>query len=416
MTKWQVIVVGEGAAGLMAASQAAQSRVRTLLLGKTDRPGLKLSITGNGRCNLTNTAPISEFIKRFGPNGRFLRQAFQHFFNDDLIAFFEKLGVLTVTEADGCVFPKSQKAQDIVDTLVKWNRKNGVHVQLLSPVKRLVVEQGKVAAVCTDKETFETSAVIIATGGASYPSTGSSGDGYQLAESVGHTIIPIKPALVPLETAGQLAQKLQGVSISNAIVKVLVDGKKKIQTQGDVLFTHFGLSGPVILSLSKQVIELLSFGGKVSISIDLLPDFGENQLEETLVSQLRSHGRQQFKTILKAYLPSRLIYVCFELNNINPEKICNQITADERKKIKTLLKNFRLEVTGHSSLKEAIVTAGGVDVHEVDPRTMQSLKVKGLYFAGEILDIDGDTGGFNLQAAFSTGWLAGISAAKSTTE
>ncbi len=413
MAKWQVIVIGEGVAGLMAAGQAAKSGARTLLLGKTDHPAHKLSITGNGRCNLTNSVELPEFIKRFAPKGPFLRQAFQQFFNIELIAFFKKLGVPIVTEENGCIYPASQNAQDIVKALLKWNRKNNVHMQLLSPVKKLIVERGKIVAVCTKENTINTDTVIIATGGASYPATGSTGDGYRLAESVGHTIVPIRAALVPLETIGKLAQELQGISLSGIIVRVLVDGKKKIQKQGDILFTHFGLSGPVILSLSKQIIDLLNSRRKVALSIDLMPDVDEHELEEKLIQQLRSHGKQQFKTTLKTFLTARLVELCLKLNSINPETICNQITAGQRKKVRTFLKDFRLEIKGPRPLKEAMVTAGGIDIKQINPRTMQSLIVKNLYFAGEVLDIDGDTGGFNLQAAFSTGWLAGNSAAKS---
>lgn len=416
MAKWQVIVIGEGVAGLMAAGQAAQSGARTLLLGKTDHPGHKLSITGNGRCNLTNSAELPEFIKRFGPKGLFLRQVFQQFFNIELIAFFKKLGVPIVTEENGCVYPASQNAHDIVKALLKWNRKNNVHMQLLSPVKKFIVEHGKIVTVCTKENTINADAVIIATGGASYPATGSTGDGYRLAESVGHTIVPVRAALVPLETVGKLAQKLQGVSLSGITVRVLVDGKKKIQKQGDILFTHFGLSGPVILSLSKQIIDRLNSRQKVTLSIDLIPNVDEHELEEKLIQQLRSHGKQQFKTTLKTFLTARLVELCLRLNTINPETICNQITADQRKKVRTFLKDFRLEIKGHRPLKEAMVTAGGIDIKQINPRTMQSLIVKNLYFAGEVLDIDGDTGGFNLQAAFSTGWLAGSSAAGLTVE
>jgi predicted Rossmann fold flavoprotein len=421
----QVIVIGAGPAGLMAAGQAAAQGASVLLLEKMDRPARKLRITGKGRCNLTNVAPVSDFVAHFGPNGRFLRQAFARFFTPDLLAFLEELGVPTVTERGGRVFPASEEAQDVVDALVRWVRAQGVTLRTRSPVARLLVESGRVVGVQVSRnqvssrkpgfsaeQVYRADAVIVATGGASYPATGSTGDGYRLAESVGHTVVPIRPALVPLETVGDVAPRLQGLSLRNVAVRVWVDGEKHAEMFGEMLFTHFGLSGPIVLSLSRQVVDALRLGQRVTLSIDLKPALDERKLDARLLRDLDAHGKRQFRTLLKRLLPSKLIPVCLDLTGISPYKVAHQITAEERQRLRTWLKDFRLEVTGHRPFAEAIITAGGVDTREIDPRTMASRQVAGLYFAGEVLDVDADTGGYNLQAAFSTGWLAGRSAAR----
>jgi len=414
MPTYDVIVIGAGAAGLMAAGQAAQIGARTLLLEKMERPGRKLFISGKGRCNLTNTAPVREFIGHFGPNGRFLRQAFHRFFFPDLIAFFKSQGVSTIEERGGRVFPASEAAQDVVDALERFCHKSGVELRLNTPVERLEIADQCVTSVVTLQGVFSCRALIVATGGASYPGTGSTGDGYRLAEAVGHQIVPIRPALVPLTTAGDAAQKCQGLSLRNASVTVWTDGKKTDQAFGEMLFTHFGVSGPIILTLSRPIVDALQARKRVQISIDLKPALDDAKLDARLRRDLDANGKKQFQSILKGLLPQKLIPVCLEITTIPAEKLCHQITAEERKRLRTWLKDFRLQVTGHRSFRQAIVTAGGVDLREVDPRSMASQLVKGLYFAGEVLDLDADTGGYNLQAAFSTGWLAGRSAAEYT--
>ncbi len=433
MAKRKVIVVGGGASGLMAAGQAAQSGAETLLLEKKYRPGRKLRITGKGRCNLTNLTPLSEFISHFGPNGRFLRQAFSRFFTSELLTLLEELGIRTVTERGMRVFPASDQAQDVVDALVGWVGRLAVSLRTRSPVGRLLVERGRVAGVQvlhhfpyagkaprdfrstergSERNIYRADAVIIATGGASYPATGSSGDGYELAKSVGHRIVPIRPALTSLETAGSVAPRLQGLSLQNVTIRVWINGRKQIEAFGEMLFTHFGLSGPIILSSSKQIVDALRQDQRVEISIDLKPALDERKLDARLLRDLSTHSKQQFRRLLKGILPRKLIPVCMELTGIPPDKVGHQITARERKRLREWLKDFRLKVTGHRPFEEAIITAGGVDIKEVDPRTMESRLVKGLFFAGEVLDLDADTGGYNLQAAFSTGWVAGRSAAR----
>jgi predicted Rossmann fold flavoprotein len=397
----------------MAAGQAAELGAKTLLLEKMNRPGRKLRITGKGRCNLTNMAPLPEFITHFS-NGRFLRQAFSQFFAPELVAFFKELGLLTVIERGGRVFPADSQAQDIVDALVQWIGARGVTLKTHTPVEQLLVENGHVIGVQTAGQVYRAEAVIIATGGASYPGSGSTGDGYRLAQSVGHTIVPIRPALVPLETAGDIAPRLQGLSLRNVNVQVRIKGEKQAEAFGEMLFTHFGLSGPLILSLSKKVVDALRLGQQVTLSIDLKPALDERKLDARLLRDLDAHGKQQFHTLLKGLLPRKLIPVCLDLTGIPPDKATHQITAHERERLRKWLKDFRLQVTGHRPFTEAIITAGGVDTQQVDPRTMASRldTAKGLYFAGEVLDIDADTGGYNLQAAFSTGWVAGRCAAQ----
>ncbi len=400
---------------MMAAGTAAETEAKVLLLEKMPHPGLKLRLTGNGRCNFTNTSPLSDFIAHFGPGGKFLRQAFSGFFSSDLMAFMKKLGIRAITESDGRVFPASGKAEDVADTLVNWAKRGGVTLSTETSVKRLIIENGKVTGVKAagfphKERELLADAIIIACGGASYPNTGSTGDGYRLAESVGHTIIPVQPALVPVETAGNIARKLQGVSLKDVKVRVLVDGKKRAESKGEMIFTHSGLSGPVILNLSRLMVDALRQNRKVIVSIDLIPGLDEQETNDLLQKRIKESGKQKMKTILREFLPSKLIPVCLDSNEIPPDRVGHQVTTIERKRLCLWLKDLELEVTGFRPFSEAMVTAGGVNTKEVNPHTMESRLVKGLYFAGEVLDIDADTGGYNLQAAFSTGWIAGHAA------
>jgi len=412
MAKRQVIVIGGGAAGLVAAGEAALAGAETLLFEKMDRPGRKLGISGNRRCNLTNVAPLPEFLSHFGPRGRFLRFAFSRFFTADLVALLKSLGVRTVVEDGGRVFPASGRAHDVVDALVGWAGRCGVKLRLRTPVERLITEQGRLVGVQTaGARARKADAVIVATGGASYPATGSTGHGYRLAAAAGHTIVPIRPSLVPLEIAGAVAGSLQGLSLRDVSVRVLANGRQRAELSGEMLFTHFGVSGPAILSLSKQVVDALAAGGRVVLSIDLKPGLNERELDRLLLRELSSHGKQRVAGWLNRLLPKRLVLVCAQSTGILQAGLAHQVTAEERRRLRTWLKDFRLEVSGHRQFAEAMITAGGVETREINPRTMASRLVTGLYFAGEVLDIDADTGGYNLQAAFSTGWVAGRSAA-----
>ena len=428
MSKYDVIIIGGGPAGMMAAGQAAATGAETLLLEKMSHPCRKLLITGKGRCNLTNVAPLEEFLEHFSPDGRFLRSAFSRFFTDDLIEFLDELGVETVLERGERIYPVSNNAQDVVDAMSYWVQKNSADMQTQAKVESLLVEQDRVVGVSvanpprTVQEAkakipaaaieYRASSVIIATGGASYPGTGSTGDGYRLAKEVGHSIVPIRPALVPLQTTGNIAPRLQGLSLKNVNAQLIVNGKREAEAFGEMLFTHFGLSGPIILSLSRKAVDALGETQDVVVSIDLKPALDDTKLDARLRRDFDAHGKRQYRTLLQELLPRKLIPVCIDLTDIPADKRAHQITSEDRKRLRTWLKDFRFTVSGHRSFAQAIVTAGGVSTREVNPRTMESRIIDGLYFAGEVLDLDADTGGYNLQAAFSTGWLAGDSAAK----
>jgi hypothetical protein len=412
MKKQKIIVIGGGPAGLMAAGQAAEAGADTLLLEKMNKTGLKLCITGKGRCNITNIAEISDFINHFGKTGPFLRQAFARFFNTDLMEFLTGLGLELVTERGGRVFPASGKATDVRKVLVQWNKRAGVEIKNSAPVDKILIRDEYVTGVVSQGKNISCDAVIIATGGASYPLTGSTGDGYRLGESAAHTVIPVRQALVPLVTSGGVAKKMAELNLRNVNVRMLINGKKKRAEFGEVVFTEFGVTGPTILTLSGEAVDNLRSGQKVTLSIDLKPALDEKKLDARLQRDIASRGKEQISSLLRGLLAREMVPVCLDLIGIPADHpVCN-ISAKERKRLRAWLKDFRLEVVAYRPFAEAIITAGGLDTREIDPRTMESRKVKGLFIAGELLDIQADTGGYNLQAAFSTGWLAGRSAAQ----
>jgi len=425
VTKRKIVVIGAGAAGLTAAGRLAELGGDVVLFEHGNRPGQKLAITGKGRCNLTNIVDLPEFLNHFHPHGRFLRQAFSAHFTEETIRFFDSIGVPTVTERGGRVFPADNQAKNVVEALVQWNNRNGVLIYQNLSVEKLLVESGKVTGVKTCKtevvknkirknhtteQIFEADAVIVTTGGASYPATGSTGDGYRLAKAVGHTVSTIRPALVPLETAGDLAGKMKDLSLKNVTAKVWINGKKKNEAFGEMKFTKFGLTGPIILTLSGEVVDALEAGHKAALTIDLKPALDDKKLDARLLREFDQHGKRQFRKILKELMPMAMIPHCMENLGILPDKPGHQINAEDRKRLKNWLKELRFEISGYRPFSEAIITAGGIVLKEVDPKTMESRKVKDLYFAGEVLDIQADTGGYNLQAAFSTGRLAAESA------
>lgn len=412
MSDHKVLVIGAGASGLMAAISAAENGAHVLLLEKKSLPARKLAITGKGRCNLTNIAPLDDFIRRFGANGKFLRQAFMQYFTEDLLEFLRKIGVETVCERGGRIFPKSEDANDVVDALINYAKSNSVVISANSIVAKLSLNDGNIEGVFLSDGNFVTAeSVILAAGGASYPATGSSGDGCRLAAGIGHNIIPIRPSLVPLEIEREAAKILSGLRLKNVTAKLIINGRKKDERFGELTFINSGLSGPIILTMSKTAVDSLDDGCSVSISIDLKPALDQRKLDARLLREFEQNGKRKFRTILKSLLPIKLIPYCITSVGINPEKEGCRITAAERKRLRIWLKDMRMNITGYRSFREAIITAGGVDLKEIDPRTMESRLINRLYFCGEVIDIDADTGGYNLQAAFSTGWLAGKSAA-----
>jgi len=414
----QVVVIGGGAAGLMAAGQAAAAGAPVLLLERTARLGTKLRITGKGRCNLTNTAPVDDFLAHFrspDPEGDahlYLRNAFARFFAPDLVAFFQEMEVETTVERGGRVFPASNSAHQVADALARFAREQGVKIRTLSRVERLWLDGDRLCGVVLEGgERVAAGAAIVATGGASYPKTGSTGDGYRLAEQVGHRVLAIRPALVPLVVAGTEPKAMMGLTLRNVEVTLLLDGQEFARDFGEMLFTHFGVSGPIILTLSGPAVQRLG-QGRLQMSINLKPALDAEKLDARLRRDIDQFGKRSYRNLLKELIPLKMIDVFVARSGIPADKPGHQISAEERLRVRELLHDFRLAIVGHRPLEEAIVTAGGVDTRQVDPRTMASSLVKGLYFAGEVLNVQADTGGYNLQAAFSTGYVAGHAAAE----
>ena len=412
-TIYDVIVVGAGAAGLLAAGRAAELGGKVLVLEKMERAGRKILISGKGRCNITNAAPLCDVLQHIHPNSRFVKPAFGRFFSQDIVRLLQEHGCDSVVERGQRVFPVSNKAADVVRALVQWVTRHGVEIRYGHKVESLVIEDG--AAVGIRIHTRDGSQLIRAknliccTGGKSYPSTGSDGDGYRFAAAAGHAIETPRQALVPVETAGDVARRLQGLSLRNVKAVVWVDGQKAKEAFGEMLFTEFGLSGPIILTLSRFLVDELRKKSQVELAIDFKPALNAAKLDARLMRDLQEFGGVWMEQLFRKWLPAPLIPVFLEKTGIAGRKPGYQLSAGQRHSILSLLKDFRLVVTGCRPFKEAIVTAGGVVTTEIDPLTMESKLVKRLYFAGEMLDLDADTGGYNLQIAFSTGWLAGES-------
>ena len=403
----RIAVIGGGASGIMAAIQAAQLGAQVTLFEKTKSLGRKLSITGKGRCNLTNAADVAEVVKNIPGNGKFLFSALKSFSPADTVNFFESLGVKTKVERGGRVFPVSDDAHEVIDALTKHLAILGVDVQTNSPVTEIVAEHKKIRGVLVGGKIFSCDAVILATGGKSYPSTGSTGDGFKFARRLGHTVTEILPALVPLETEETFVRELQGLSLKNVNVKLLADSKVVAEQFGEMLFTHFGVSGPIILTLSRQAAKLLADGRFVELEINLKPALKPEQLDARILRDFDKFRRKAIKNALVELLPAKLIPVVLDAAFIDESKRVDDITVLERRRLLETLRGLLLTVTKTRPIDEAIVTSGGVDVKEIDPRTMD-----GLFIVGEVADIDGFTGGFNLQAAWSTGFVAGTSVAQ----
>lgn len=407
----RIIVIGGGAAGILAAGTAAAAGAEVLVLEKMPRTLLKLGISGKGRCNITNVAQIPEFITHFGRNGRFLRQAFHRFFSTELLTLLQQVGVSVTTERGGRVFPTSGKAMEVVRALRRWAGKNGAEISTGVGVDALLLQQGRIAGVRCRGTDYPATKVILASGGASYPATGSTGEGYRLAQEVGHHVVALRPALIPLLSSGVDCAALNSLALRNVGVSLYVAGKKQADAFGELTFTPDGVAGPVILTLSLAAVDALSAGEDVHLEIDLKPALDDKKLDARLIRDFAKRTHEPLHSILRGLLPRELVQVCLEQTQVDTEQLGHSVTAEQRKKLRHWLKHFNVEIHAHRPMEEAIVTAGGVDLREVDPRTMESKLVPGLYFAGEVLDLQADTGGYNLQAAFSTGWLAGTSAA-----
>ena len=405
-----VIVVGGGAAGMMAAVFAARNGQNVQLLEKNEKLGKKLFITGKGRCNITNAADIEDLFTAVISNPKFLYSGFYSFTNQQVIDFFEELGVKTKVERGERVFPVSDHSSDVIAAFSRELKSLGVSVSLHTEVKELLCEQDKVCGVLlTNGKKMKADAVIVATGGISYPSTGSTGDGYRFAKEAGHRVTELLPSLVPMEVRQWYAKELQGLSLRNIEIRI-TDGKKKLYEEfGEMLFTHYGVTGPVILSASSVVGKTLR-KKELTLHIDLKPALSEEQLDKRILREFDANHNKQYKNSIDSLFPAKLKPVMIELSEIEPEKKVNEITKEERQRLVHLIKDFTMTLTGLRGYNEAIITKGGVSVKEIDPGTMESKKMKGLYFAGEVLDLDAVTGGYNLQIAWSTGYLAGINA------
>ncbi|MHB9098533.1 MAG: BaiN/RdsA family NAD(P)/FAD-dependent oxidoreductase [Syntrophales bacterium] len=432
----RVIVIGAGAGGMMAAGRAAERGATVILLEQTDGPGKKILISGKSRCNLTNAREIDQFIGMYGPNGRFLHGAFRRYFRDDLLAFLSRYGVETKVERGGRIFPLSDDAADIVNALRRYLADHGVDLRTGVRTTGIALRDGRVEGVRTGSGLLSARAVILATGGVTWPATGSTGDGYRMAAALGHTVTKLRPALVPLVVAEvERAKAMQGVSLRNVrltafrlaaeeIDPALTPAKdigRGIETKrrrgpviesrmGEMLFTHFGIGGPITLLMSLSIVDALA-EGPVGVSIDLKPALTPEELRTRLQRDFDQSGKRGFRNLLAGLLPHKMVEPFVEMTGIPPERPGNQISAAERERLLALLKSLRFNIKGPLPISSAIVTAGGVSLKEIDPRTMASRLVPGLFFCGEVMDLDADTGGYNLQAAFSTGYVAGEEAA-----
>jgi predicted flavoprotein YhiN len=431
-----VIVVGGGASGMMAAGRAAEKGASVTLLQKTGRLGQKILLSGKKRCNLTNAKDIDHFISMYGPNGRFLHRAFRRFFREDLVAFLHRYGVETKTERGGRVFPASDRASDVVDALERYLSDQGVEILRHIQVTGVETHDNRVTGVATVKGERQAGAVILSAGGATYPATGSTGDGYVMAAALGHSIIKLRPALVPLVVEEiPLARSMQGVSLRNVRLTAFRSRAQDIESSlspesdtgrgtgsrkprppviesrsGEMMITHFGIGGPATLLMSLAIVDALEHG-PVSVSIDLKPALDRNQLRRRLQRDFDRHSGKKFRSIMKGLVPLKMVDPFVSMTNIPPDKAGCQINSAERERLLDHLKSLRFNIKQPLPMSSAIVTAGGVSLKEIDPLTMGSRKVNGLYLCGEVMDIDADTGGYNLQAAFSTGYLAGEQAA-----
>ncbi|MEC4684322.1 MAG: NAD(P)/FAD-dependent oxidoreductase [Nitrospirota bacterium] len=412
--KYDLAIIGAGPAGMMAALRASECGANVVLLEKNSIPGIKLLMTGKERCNITNAEPdVRKFADNLGKNGRFLLSALYHFGIEETIDFFHKNNLKTKIERGGRVFPESDKAKDVHGLFLRLIKENRITLLTSCRIKKISQRQNRIEKIILDNSGIKAENYLLCTGGLSYPRTGSTGDGYTWARQMGHTIIKPEPALTPISVKEKWVKELEGLSLKNVRVSVYQGNKKQDERFGEALFTGSGLSGPIILDMSKSTGKIL-VNGKADLFIDFKPALDFKVLDKRILHDLEKYGNRSIKNILPELLPKKLIPVILELAGIEPEKKGHSITREERKKLRLLLKEFPLTIEGLSGFSKAIITAGGVSLKEIDPKTMRSRIIKNLYFAGEILNLDGPTGGYNLQVCWSTGYLAGESAAKST--
>ena len=414
MVSFDVVVVGAGPAGLLAAGQAAGAGKQVLLLEKMEKPGRKLRITGKGRCNITNTKPWHEFSQHLHPSSRFFKPAFAAFSNTQTIDFFEKIGLSVVIERGDRVFPASQRAQDVADALVNWALQKGVIIRCGAEVQRLHTAENRVTALeikeADRTEKIIARSVILATGGLSYPTTGSTGDGYRMAKETGHIVTNLRPGLVAMNVANH-PKKLEGLELKNVRLSLLIDGKLRAEEFGELLFTDTGVDGAIVLRISRQAVDALLQKQQVDMLLNLKPALTTEQLYERIRRELADLGNVAVTALIRKLLPAELVEVFLAKTNIALKSTTARLSENDIERLIAALHEWPMNVTGFQGYERAIVTAGGVSLREVDNKTMRSLKIMNLFFAGELLDIDGDTGGYNLQVAFSTGFLAGKSAA-----
>lgn len=397
-------IIGAGPAGIIAAGFAASRGLDVTLIEKNERIGKKLFITGKGRCNITNAAPIEDFFDNIITNKNFLYSSLYSFTNEDIISVLESYGLKIKVERGNRVFPESDKSSDVIKALSEFLNKYKVKIRLKSNVDEIIYRNG-LFQVSIGDEKLEFNKLIITTGGKSYPATGSTGDGHMFAKRMGHTIIPLKPSLVPIEINAPWIKELQGLSLRNVTLKTYDDAKLIHEEFGEMIFTHFGISGPIVLSTSNYLHKSYK---NLKLAIDFKPALNDEKLDDRVLRDFQQYNNKQLKNSLNDLLPQKLIPWVIEFSGIDPEKTVNQITKDERKTLITVIKNFPLEFKGFRPIEEAIVTSGGISVKEINPSTMESKFIPGLFFAGEVIDVDALTGGFNLQIAYSTGYLAGM--------
>lgn len=417
MLNYDLVVIGGGPAGLLAAGRAGMDGAKVLLLEKMEKPARKLRITGKGRCNITNLKPFNEFLEEIKPQPNFLRNAFNEFFSQHIIDLLNEFGVKTIVERGQRVFPASGKAWDVAEALIRFARENRVTIENHSQVNEIITGNKIINGVryisskTKENHSVTCKSVIIATGGKSYPATGSTGDGYIFAKQCGHSVVPLRPTLVGVETLKKL-DAAEGLTLKNVNLSLYINGKKLADEFGELELTEYGLSGPITIRLSRAIVDAMDSGSDVELVLDLKPALDHDKLDARLVRDIQEFSRSSVGELLRKLVPREMVNPLIDELGLAAQKPVSRITAAERKAIRLWLKELRFNVTGYRSWDEAIVTAGGVSLKEVDPRTMMSKLVDGLFFAGEVLDLDGSTGGYNLQIAFSTGWLAGKCAAE----